>query len=81
MVAIGITGFGAVTTRRKQVEREDREPKLALKQGGVEVVGKTIIGEASGKGMHWNTGKRREKGRKGKSLSRICFLDGKDHQG
>ena len=81
MVAIGITGFGAVTTRRKQVEREDREPKLALKQGGVEVVGKTIIGEAPGKGMHWNTGKWREKGRKGKSLSRIRFLDGKDHQG
>jgi hypothetical protein len=58
MVAIGITGSGAIAARGEQVKLKDREAKLALEQGGVEIIGKTIVREMPGKGMHWNTGKQ-----------------------
>jgi hypothetical protein len=46
-IAHGITGFRTIAARGKRVDRkEDREAEFPLKQGSVEVVGKTVVGDS-----------------------------------
>jgi hypothetical protein len=64
-----------------RVNRKDREAEFALEQGGVKVIGKAVVGETPGQGVHGDAGEWGEQGGEGKGLGMICILDGKEQCG